>query len=197
MYAIILTIANCCSPWFNNWLNRTAHAHMREVDIANFQRAIAQNPDNAAAHEYLGDALMELRRYDEAIAAYKTVMSLAKRATTNEQWKLQRALAAKERRWRRPTIACHHCDAVHPAGTEICPLCGAPLQHGLPARLISLCSPRNEGNGPMLQLLGNFAIVLPVLFILFSPLPLLAKVWMLFLGVIVGGYFLLKSVGHD
>ncbi len=197
IYVILLTTTNLLFPWFNRWLDGAAASHLRGDDMEKYRRAIEQDPTNAAAHEFLADALMELRRYDEAIAEYEIVVAQAKHTKTHEQWKLRRAIAAKEHQKCRSMVACTQCDALSPAGTATCPLCGKPLRFNLLAHLTRSPSAPHEGASPVPLLLRNIAIVLPVVFIILSPLPLPAKFWLLFLGAIVGGYFFLKRAGGD
>jgi len=196
IYAILLTSTNLLFPWFNTWLDGAAVNHMRSDDMEQYRRAIEQDPNNLAAHEYLADALLEQRRYDEAIAEYEIVLK-GKHVTSIEKWKLRRAITAKERQQQPRMLACTNCDALSPAGTKVCPLCDTPLRFMLWDYVSHFLSTRREKAAPVQQLLRNLAIVLPVVFIILVPLPLLAKIWLLFLGAIIGGYFLLKHAGGD
>ena len=60
-----------------------------------FQRAVKLNPRNAAAFNYLGDALKSLSRYDEAMVAYRDALRLQPdyRDPRESMIKLQRAAA--------------------------------------------------------------------------------------------------------
>ncbi len=193
IYAILLTTTNLLSPWFNRWLDGAAVTHLHTVDMEKYRRAIEQDPANAAAHEYLADALQDMHRYDEAIAEYETVISLGKHARVHDQWKLRRARAAKERQRRCPKEACSKCDALSPSGTEFCPLCGARMRFSVRGYLTRVTSREREGAGYVPQLLRNIAMVLPVVFVLLCPMPSMLKIWLLFLAAIVGGYFLLEA----
>lgn len=193
VYILLVTISNLCFPWFSGWMDKASLGRMRHDDMTKYRRAIEQDPRNAAAHEYLADALLENRRYDEAIAEYEIVISLSSNgAATHERWKLKRAHAAKERRARELSQVCAKCDTTCSIEHDVCVYCGSPLKKTLRTRL-TYSSQRYSAT----QYLLAFAVVLPVFFIIFAPLPVLAKIWMLFLGAIVGGYFLLKKVGGD
>ena len=65
--------------------NHTEHPHRTGVELAargnfdaaaaSFRRAIASNPDAPWSHVALGDALLELQRHDEALAAYREAVT--------------------------------------------------------------------------------------------------------------------------
>ncbi len=125
-FVLLLTIVNLLFPWFNNWLEHAAVRRMHYDDMDKYRQAIERDPTNTGAHEFLADRLMERRQYTEAIAEYEIVVALTKKANTHERWKLQRAIAAKERQARESLVACEKCDALSPIGTRTCPLCGLP-----------------------------------------------------------------------
>jgi len=197
VFVIVLTISNLIHPWMSGWLDSATIGRMRGEDMQKYRRAIEQDPTNAAAHEYLADALMEIRRYDEAIAEYEIMLSLTPRPTVQEKWKLRQALSRKERRRPRADVICRQCDAANAPANAECLNCGAPLRKNYARALLLnlLSSAQNSGNAS--QLLRNIAIVLPLLFVVFAPLPVLAKIWILFAAAITGVYIVLKRVGGD
>ena len=69
---------------------RESYRSTVQSDIRRFRAALQRDPNNAAAHELLGDSYLKLRQPRRALAAYRAAISLDP-GNYQSQYKLQRA----------------------------------------------------------------------------------------------------------
>jgi tetratricopeptide (TPR) repeat protein len=95
-YSLLILLLIGISPRLMGRLHLQADQRMAEEDISKYQRLIERDPNHAAAHAALADALMVFLRYDEAIAEYERAIELAPQYSDGEILKLRRARLMKE-----------------------------------------------------------------------------------------------------
>lgn len=83
-----------------------------------FDALIASNADNQRVHYYRGKSLQQLRRYDEATAAFETYLGFARLEDSARGWAYFRLgqIASAEKRWSEAEI--HFKESVRVAGNK-------------------------------------------------------------------------------
>ncbi len=95
LFCVAMLIGGCVVlPLLGARMNSNAMRGMKEDDLAKYRNAISIDPNNASAHAFLADALMESKQYGEAIAEYETAIALSPRYETWHR-KLRRAMQAQ------------------------------------------------------------------------------------------------------
>jgi hypothetical protein len=98
---VAIVLAGCAGlPFLVRRRNGHALQAMAAGRIDTYLRTLAQDPNNAAAHAYLGDAYLECGRFEEAIAQYREAIDLDPEHTHAERAKLRRVLESRQERSR-------------------------------------------------------------------------------------------------
>ena len=105
IYLSVTTLLWMISPVINRISETAALRRMKEEDMERYQRLLAMDPRNAAAHAAIADIHLEQGRYDEAIAGYERAIEICPELARAERFKLRHAVEMRERRGRRGAAA--------------------------------------------------------------------------------------------
>jgi len=100
---------------------RLADAIDRE-EIAKYEKGLAADPNNVAAHSLLADTYRRLHDHARAIEKYEAALRLDPSLKEERVW-LERSRAELERRQRKD-LRCPRCGFPRPARAPDCPECG-------------------------------------------------------------------------
>lgn len=184
----LLAVGCIAMPLVGARLNTNSLRRLKNDDLAKYRNAIAIDANNASAHAFLADALMESKQYGEAIAEYETAIALNPRA---EAWqrKLQRAVQEQAgQKVQTRLLVCPRCGAESATSAKSCARCGEALQMGF-ARWLTQ---PGVGKDVARAAVPSVCIALGLLAV-FSALPLEWKACVLCACTIVGAYYALRS----
>ncbi len=189
LLCVALLMGGCIAlPLLGARGNTVAMRRMKDQDLAKYRNAIAVDPNNASAHAFLADALMESKQYGEAVAEYETAVALSPR---NETWhrKLKRALQEQAgQKIQTRLLVCSRCGKESATSAQSCARCGETLQMGFGRWLLQ----PDVGKDFARTAVPSICAALGLLAV-FSALPLEWKGCVLCACAIVGAYYALRS----
>jgi len=100
IYLIATSLLWLLSPLLSRIGEATSMRQMREEDLQRYQRLLAVDPRNAAAHAAIADIHLERGRLDEAIAGYQRAIEASPEHAQREQRLLQQVLELRDQRRR-------------------------------------------------------------------------------------------------
>jgi tetratricopeptide (TPR) repeat protein len=100
---------------------------LRDESLAKYRAVIERDPKNVAAHVFIGDAYLQMGRFEDAIAAYETAIALNPEHANRERWKLRQAESERDRRTVGPPRRCPECGMENTYQATDCAKCATPL----------------------------------------------------------------------
>lgn len=97
-YLILINLLWGISLFFGEANDAAHRIHLREQDIAKYERMLRARPENAAVLSALADAYFEGNRLEEAVQAYDKATALDPNHGRDDRWKRQQAVKLLERR---------------------------------------------------------------------------------------------------
>jgi len=169
-------------PALSRWSNRRGLAALDQEDIEKYERTLAFDPKNAAAHSFLGQIYLRQGRYEEAIHHLERAVELDPKSS-KDRWHLEKAVQAQAEK-DEAFVVCRECSTRNPAGATACAHCEAPLRH--PNFLQWLVRPKNAKQVGKIGL-GVYGGLL-VLGLVFQILPAPFNAVFTLIVLVVGGF---------
>ncbi|MHB0938310.1 MAG: tetratricopeptide repeat protein [Armatimonadota bacterium] len=101
VYLSVTSLLWLLSPLLNHIGEAASMRRMRDDDMQRYQRMLAVDPRNAAAHSAIADIYLERGQLDDAIAAYQRAIEVSPDHTRREQYLLKHTQELRNRRGRR------------------------------------------------------------------------------------------------
>ncbi len=122
----LLFLSLCAAvPLLNRLTEKRMRRHFDEEDMATFRRILTFDPGNVEAHLRLGGIHEGLKQYDQALAEYQQVLSVAPKDATARR--RINAIIEARRRAAVNSRFCPRCDAENPPTGRYCRRCRTPL----------------------------------------------------------------------
>lgn len=188
----VLLIGVCGAwPFVSHFSDRKNLKTLRSDDIERLESAVQFDPSNAGAHAGLAEKWVELGRLDSAVDEYRIAIRLMPDGPATKRWKSQlRTVLDRQNGVDRYDFAvCRACDKDIPKNAKTCPHCGAVRSMGF-----LRWSAKREN---LLPALRDTAPILAAIFLgvaLMSVLPPFAIGVIFFIGILVGGWFILQRM---
>ncbi len=104
-------------------MDRRAYEQFDDEDIIRYREAIAQDPNNIAAHSLLADLLRKMGRLEEAIEEYEAALALDGSLKEEKYW-LEHCRKELEQQDPGAEMTCPRCGAHRAHGEAVCKECG-------------------------------------------------------------------------
>lgn len=164
-----------------------------------FGQAIAEYPDNAAAHASLAQLHWEAGELEAAIHHWRTAINISPQGplTQGRKNQLKKALELQARQQQglqgdgfADFKVCERCNADVPVKARVCPACQNTLEMSFFEWIA-----RKENYTDVARFAAPFIVVLWIVALIFAHLPLEYKACLMMAGVIVGAWYFLRGIG--
>lgn len=98
LYLSVTAFLWLISPIFGNLHEYASLRRMQKDDMERYQKILAADPRNGAAHSALGDIYLAREQYDDAIASFERAIAISPDYTRREQSRLLQAKQLRDER---------------------------------------------------------------------------------------------------